>query len=546
MYEFESGKENVTATLLGEGALADPRRGFRTMAAVNSHELSHQWFGDCVTFKDWGDLWLSEGFATFFTNLYLGHSRGKAVYDQGIERWMQNYFSEGRRYQRPLSTKLYTDPHAMMDRHSYGKGAVVMHTLRRHLGDKPFFEGIRHYLKKHRYQPVDSHDFCQALTEATGINLEPFFDQWVFKPGHPVLDYGWKWDEEKKQVVLTVKQKQNTKDGTPIYDLNVTVGVIAAGSLQRTKVKIDKAELEIPVNAASKPDAVLLDPDHDFLREIPALLWRAEELPAILKHAPNAVDREEAMKKMLEGTPADAVMQAVVEAIRADKGQFPVFRSVAGLGELKRADLRPLFRDQLAHPDLDRRAQAIRALGRMPRDTADVTLIRGLINDREPYDVVKESVVALKTWDAVGNRNIFEKAVQAAQEHNPTRLAALDALAEADAAAGKERPNADPDTTARLRDLLTEMAKGATDSPHIVPGFRRQIPRGQATIARWLKDLKSLTFLAQEDVSGKGEEANGARVSRLRHYKLITGQDTLYLTFHLTADGKVAEMDVER
>src|SRR5439155_9354850 len=102
----------------------------------------------------------------------------------------------------------------MFDSHTYAKGGLVLHTLRRHLGDKTFFQGIHHYLTKYRHTPVDSNDFCRAMTEATGVNLQPFFDQWVYKPGHPVLDYAWTWDESKKQLTLTVKQLQDTKDGT--------------------------------------------------------------------------------------------------------------------------------------------------------------------------------------------------------------------------------------------------------------------------------------------------------------------------------------------
>lgn len=549
MYDFGGGLENVSATIFGDGLLADKRRGFRTASGVVAHELAHQWFGDLVTYKHWGELWLGEGFAIFFGQLlYAEHWRGKNEYDHSVENFMQGYFNESRRYKHPISTSLYENLGAMFDGHSYGKGGVVLHTLRRTLGDKTFFQGIHHYLTKYRNTPVDSHDLCEAMTEGTGINLEPFFDQWVFKPGHPVLDYTWTWDDAKKEVVLGAKQTQDTKDGTPIYDLDVTVGLISGGHVTREKAKINKAEQEIRIGAASRPDAVLLDPDHDFLRQIPAPHWAPEELAQLLQHAPNAVDRQEAMKKMLEGTPSDAAVQAVVEALRADNQQFPVFRSIERLGELKRADLRPLFREQMTHPSFGRRSQAIRALAQLSKDDIDVRALRGLINDQDPYAVVRAALQTLRDWDPAGNRDMFSKVAQAKPSGDSLiRLIGFDALAKADAAEGKPQPDPDPQTTQMLKDTLSDIANSVKDSPRMTPALRDfAISRASADAARWLKELKSFTFLLREDVAERGMERRGAKVSRTCYYKMVTGQVTIYLTFYLTAENKVTDVDISR
>ena len=294
-YDFPGGMENASATTMDEGILTDKRKGFKTNVGGLAHELAHQWFGDLVTCKHWGEFWLNEGFADFLSDLYQEHARGKCAYDYALDDTIQAYISESRRYKRPLTTNLYADTRSMWDSHSYKKGAAILHTLRRTLGDKAFFAGLRRYLTRNCHQPVDSHDLCSALIEATGINLEPFFDQWVYKPGHPILDYTWRWDEAKKQVVLTAKQTQDTKDGTPIYDLNSTVGLIGGSGMTRKKTRINQADQEVRISVAEKPTAVLLDSDHDFLCEMPTLHWTTEELPSILKYASNAVDREEAM-----------------------------------------------------------------------------------------------------------------------------------------------------------------------------------------------------------------------------------------------------------
>ncbi len=548
-YDFDNAVQYVSATIFDERYLADKRRGIRTSSGVVAHELVHQWFGNLVTPKHWGELWLSEGFAMFFgQGLYSEHWRGKADYDHLIEDFSQDYFSESRRYKRPLSTNLYRDPDAMFDTHSYRKGGAILHTLRRYLGDKVFYQGISHYLTKHRNTSVDSHDFCAAMTEGTGINLEPFFDQWVFKPGHPVLDYAWAWDDAKKEIVLTVGQTQDTKDGTPIYNLNVTVGWISGGRVTREKSRIDKAEQTIRIVAPSKPDAVLLDPDHDFLREIPTLHWAPEELPHILKFAPNAVDREEALMKMLEGTPSDAAVHAVAEAVRADKGEFPVFRSLSPLVDLKRDDLRPLFREQLTHLAIGRRYYGILGLGKLPKDQADIQTLRNLVSEQEPFIVVRTAVQTLRDWDAPGNRDIFKKAIQVVPPEDRTRLIAYDGLAKADAAEGRQPPDADPQMTIMLKNLLSDIAAGRKDSSLITQGLRSFVARPSVVqnVASWLKDMKSFTFLLREDVRERGIERRGAKVERIWYYKMISAQRTQYITFHLTADGKVTDMEVFR
>lgn len=540
--DYRGGIENVSATTISARALSDGRGGPFASDTLVSHELAHQWFGNMVTCKDWGQLWLNEGFAMFFEALYFEHSRGRAEYDHFIDDMAREYFTESRGYQRPLATDVFDEIGSMWDKHTYAKGATVLHMLRRKLGDRAFFAGVRHYLTKYRHAPVSSDDFRSAMSDATGVDLGQFFDQWVHRPGHPVLDYTWRWDGPGHQVILTVAQEQATKGGAPPFELGAVVGLILGGRVDRSTIKLDRARQELRVAAQTRPDAVLLDPDHDLLREVPTLHWAAEEVPSILKHAPHAVDREEAMRRMLEGTPTEDAVTAVAEAIRADGGRFPVFRSLAALGDLKREALRQLLRAQLEHASQNRRAEAILALGRLVKDEDDVRILRTLINAEEPDTVVGAALTTLATWDATGNRDAFREVAVGRDMEDGVRLIALDALARARAEGGRDHPDPEPQTTRAMSEFLADVGAGTKDSPRMTPEVREfLIPRFSNGTKRILEKLGSIQLLGMDRVR---LQINGSDIDRVYYYKLEGEGSSLYYIFRLKPDDRVADIDI--
>jgi len=432
MYDFGGGMENVSATILGEGSLTEARDGYFTMDSLNSHELGHQWFGDLVTCKDWGDTWLNESFATYMEMIYMEHRGGKDAYAWEIDGAMKSYFAEARRYRRPISTKMYANADAMFDSHTYPKGGVVLHTLRRKLGDEAFYAGLNFYLNKWRHSPVESAQLRRAFTEATGINVEPFWAQWFEKPGHPVLEYTWTYDDAAKEVVVDVKQTQDTSDGTPIYDLPTTFGLIGSvaangtASMSKVDAVINAKEQQIRLKSASRPKAVVLDPFMDYLREI-RHEFDADELAAVLAGAPSAPDRAAAMTRLL-ANPSDDSVRLVVANLERDKNREPAFMQVGALANLARPELRSFWLNQLSHANLNRQAQAVSALAKLPSDPGTVAKLRLLINDKSGIQVVVNAINALAGWDAKANADIFQKAVNIKDRRNRIKRAAETAL----------------------------------------------------------------------------------------------------------------------
>ncbi len=185
-----SAMENTSATTFTDRTLHDVRGNLdQTSDALVAHELAHQWFGDLVTCRAWSHGWLNEGFATYFQLLWTEHHLGMDEFQHELLGALETYLEEdGSRYRRAIVEDRYQSAAELFDRHLYEKGAWVLHQLRRELGDAAFFGSIKRYLEDNRERAVETVDLVRAIERTTGRNLEPFFAQWVFRPGHPELD----------------------------------------------------------------------------------------------------------------------------------------------------------------------------------------------------------------------------------------------------------------------------------------------------------------------------------------------------------------------
>src|SRR5262249_132774 len=220
------GMENTTATTLTDTVLLDERAALdHDVEALVAHELAHQWFGDLVTCRDWGEGWLNEGFATYAEYVWREHHEGRDAADLELDQWAEHYFGEDAgRYRRTIATKYYEEPIDIFDHHLYDKGGRVLHMLRNVVGDEAFFPALAHYLDKHRHGVVESRDLARAVEEATGKNLDWFFSQWVLDgAGHPELDVAIRWDADHQLATVTVEQTQKIEGRTPVFRIPTRV-----------------------------------------------------------------------------------------------------------------------------------------------------------------------------------------------------------------------------------------------------------------------------------------------------------------------------------
>ena len=402
--DFSGGAESTNATVIGSNAIHDARaeQDFPTHWLV-AHEAAHQWWGNLVTMRDWSHTWLNESFATYYEYVYMKHLLGDDEGALNLLNKKRAYLKEARgKYMRPIVLDRWDWPNENFDRHTYEKGSVVLAMLRSLLGDEPFRRSITHYLKKHAFDSVDTHDLQIAIREASGQVLDWFFDQWIFRAGHPVLEAGYTW--EAGAIKLRVLQKQDA-----LYTLPVSIGVTTAAGKRVHDVWVREREETFSLPSTERPLLVHFDEKELLLKEL-AFQKSREELLYQLAHD-NAIGRMDAASALkpfaadpqvataLRKSAADDPFWAVRrEALFPAGGGFLRLRAtqdrssavrtaaLATLGQLHDASLALFFEERFRADDSYlAQAEAVRALGKLGGRTA---LLREAAAMKSPNDVV--------------------------------------------------------------------------------------------------------------------------------------------------------------
>ena len=249
------GMENASAIFYSDEALA----GGEDMEGTVAHETAHQWFGDSVTEADWPELWLSEGFATYFGNLFFQRAEGEADFRRRMEEDRAQVLASGD-VRRPVIDRAEEDLFALLNANNYPKGGWVLHMLRGILGDDAFFRGIRSYYARFAGGTATTEDFRRSMEEVSGAQLGWFFRQWLEEPGYPVLSVTHGWDAAAGEVVLTVRQLQ---DGSwPTFRIPLDVELLSAdGAPRRQRVELSARDETFRFKASVPLRGVVLDPD---------------------------------------------------------------------------------------------------------------------------------------------------------------------------------------------------------------------------------------------------------------------------------------------
>lgn len=197
------GMENASAIFYYEESAI----GVHSEEELIAHEIVHQWFGNMATEENFAHLWLSEGFATYLTHLYMGKQHGADTLAKGMAKDRDRVVAFARRSKQPVidSVSPYME---LLNENSYQKGSWVLHMLRQQTGDELFQRIIRQYYKEYGGKNARTEDFVRIAEEVSKLPLKNFFQQWLYRAGVPVLSVKWNYDESGKKIMLTVKQQQ--------------------------------------------------------------------------------------------------------------------------------------------------------------------------------------------------------------------------------------------------------------------------------------------------------------------------------------------------
>lgn len=375
------GMENTSATTLTDVVLDwacgdDRTTRDLTFDDLISHELAHQWWGDLVTCKNWHHVWLNEGFASYAEVLWREHAWGKeetAYYRiQDYNEYLRQDLGEAR---HPLVNDRYHYSVELFDRHAYQKGSLVIHMLRKQMGDEAFFAGLKHYLHKHAFKVVETHDLKIALEEATGQQLDTFFYQWLYRAGFPEFEVTSRWNREQHLLHLSVKQVQKIDEHTPLFQVPVEIEITTAHEKRAFKLFIDRKEADYYFPLSEKPLMVVFDKGDHILKTL-NFKKSKEELIYQLKHDEEVAGRMRAARELTSFD--DETSIAALQGVLLSETFWGVGVAVAiALGEMKHHRAKEaLMAGYRASKQGRVRRACIWGLGNYPADTEMLALLR--------------------------------------------------------------------------------------------------------------------------------------------------------------------------
>lgn len=249
---FGGGTEYATAIFYGE-------KGVSAGRGPVVHEIAHQWWGNSVTERDWDDVWLSEGFATYFTLLFTEHDEGHDAFVDGLKRSREQILDLEQKFpDTPVIHRNLSDMSKVLNNLIYQKGGWVLHMLRAEVGTESFWTAIRDYYRRYRDQNASTAELRAVFEQVSGKPLDWFFAQWLNRSGVPKIDGSWRYDAAKKQVEIRLTQSQAADP----YRLAVEVGIVSnpGGPPRVERLAMNGRQATLAIRADSRPIDVVLDP----------------------------------------------------------------------------------------------------------------------------------------------------------------------------------------------------------------------------------------------------------------------------------------------
>ena len=424
------GMENSSATTNNSSSLVHPKLApeyFTGEDDLISHELGHQWFGDLVTCKDWGNIWLNEGFATFLEAVWTEAHFGKDQAD--YERWnnAREWFESSNLWKKPIVRHDFDDS-SEFDGNVYNKAGWVLYMLRHQIGEDAFYRGIKHYLQANRGKNVVTSDLAKAIEESTHTNVDQFFSQWLYGAGGPKFELSYTYDGEKHQVILAVKQKQKVEGRVGLFRVPAEVEITTASGPKLYNVTVSKDHQTFPLPAESTPLMVLFDKGGQVLKSAEFHKEKREWFYQ-LKNAVDLADRADAVVALGKMKNDEEVIGALGEALRNDKAWGVRAAAADTLGQMGGASASKLLLAALDSNDKPWvRNRVVSALGNFKDDAAVAAKLNSIAKQDDSYRARAAALQALGRLKGPDAFATLEAAVVADSPDGFLRNAALRSL----------------------------------------------------------------------------------------------------------------------
>ncbi|GIV58943.1 MAG: hypothetical protein KatS3mg043_0032 [Rhodothermaceae bacterium] len=464
--------------------------------------LARQWFGTLVAADFWTDRWLDDAFPAYLGARFAAHVWGEEALALHMDRLAHTYRAEAARYVRPLVWDRWEDPAQMRDAHSRAKGAWVLYMIRQAIGDEAFRRVLNRFLYAHDRSSVETGDFVRALEAETRRDWGPFFDQWVYAAGHPVLEVAYAHDAATGRLDVTVRQVQEGPLVPEVFEAEVVLEVETLAGTERFPLRLHRREARYTFPLRMPPRFVVFDAGSTLLAEVrmdqPVTAWVAQlrdaaapvhrlraaralatfrehpdllfGLRSALAGEPDATVRAAIVETMGKVPPAPSVERALLDAL---SDPAPAVRAAAldGLGAFAGSEVVARRAVEIANTDRSYRVQAaaVRALARIGAPQA-LDVIRSALITPSHRDVIRQAALTGLARLDLPARTALDLALPYTEATHPApvRIATLPLL---HALAGTQ-PRArerlwalldDPDPRVRRASLQTLLADGPAD-----------------------------------------------------------------------------------
>lgn len=424
------GMENSSATTNTSSSLVDPRIApefFGGQDELISHELAHQWFGDLVTCKDWGNIWLNEGFATFMASVW--HENRYGVDAGAYTRWQEanHWAAERDLFAQPLVRHNFEDS-SEFDDNAYGKGGWVLYMLKHQVGDESFWRGMKHYLEKFHGQNVVTSDYVQAMEESTGLNLDRFFDQWVYGAGAPILDLRYTYDPAKHEVKLDVKQTQKVEGHVGIFQFPVEVEITTAAGPKTFPITVSKDMETFTFTVDGQPRMVLFDRGLTIFKTA-EFHKEASEWIYQLQHANASPARLDAARALGKEKDNEQAVSALGAASLADSAWGVRAEALQALGKIASPAALKQITAALTNEQPWVRHVAVQQLGNFSNDGEVAARLAAIAKEDKSYRARAAALGAIAKLKAPQAYEVLQVAMSTDSPDETLRRAALRAFA---------------------------------------------------------------------------------------------------------------------